>query len=248
MRFTRSEVALRCSLPWAFPIGKPNLCCADNSFKCASSITWAASHYYRHLFGLTPIPSSSSSTETPPRRPINILWLSRAKLDAYAMKHDDWSKRRGVRHLSNEPELLDGIREGIRQFCISGRCIYEDASEDPESWTEGVVHNGTIPVRFTSIDPTVHTLETQVQYVGHTSILISLHGGALGLSLFLPPGEATMIELQVKEGTEILGEVDREPMFGELGDRDEMKVRSSTSRTWASETFSPRWLRRLTCP
>jgi len=130
------------------------------------------------------------------------------------MKHDDWSKWRGVRHLRNEPELLEGIREGIRQFCSTGRCIYEDALEHPESWTQDIVDNATTPVRFTSIDPTVHALETQVQYVGHTSILISLHGGALGLSLFLPPGEATMIELQVKE---VSGNFHFEHMAYEMG-------------------------------
>ena len=130
------------------------------------------------------------------------------------MKHDDWSKWRGVRHLRNEPELLEGIREGIRQFCSTGRCIYEDALEHPESWTQDIVDNATTPVRFTSIDPTVHALETQVHYVGHTSVLISLHGGALGLSLFLPPGHATMIELQVKE---VSGNFHFEHMAYEMG-------------------------------
>jgi hypothetical protein len=194
-------------------VSKP-LCFANDSFKCASSITWAASHYYRHLFGLSPTPSAIPTDTPRPRRPINILWLSRAKLDAYTMKHDDWSKWRGVRHLSNEPELLEGIREGIRQYCTSGRCVYEDASENPESWAEGITGNTTTPVRFTSIDPTVHALETQIHYVGHTSILISLHGGALGLSLFLPPGEATMIELQVKE---VSGNYHFEHMAYEMG-------------------------------
>lgn len=192
---------------------------ADVSFKCASSITWAASHYYRHLFGFTPLSLSSPpiiDVPTPIRRPINILWLSRAKLDAYALKHDDWSKWRGVRHLVNEPEVLEGIREGIRDFCNTGRCFYPDALENPETWTDNSILgiNDTVPIRFASIDPTVHALETQVNYVGHTSILISLHGGALGLSLFLPPGDATMIELQVKE---VSGNFHFEHMAYEMG-------------------------------
>jgi hypothetical protein len=161
-------------------------------------------------------PASSPDLSAPQRRPINILWLSRAKLDAYALKHDDWSKWRGVRHLTNEPEVLEGIREGIRDFCDTGSCHYEDALENPESWTDTTILgvNDSIPIRFTSIDPTVHALETQVHYVGHTSILISLHGGALGLSLFLPPGEATMIELQVKE---VSGNFHFEHMAYEMG-------------------------------
>lgn len=185
----------------------------DGSFKCASSITWAASHYYRHLFGLAPLSLASSS---PQRRPINILWLSRAKLDAYALKHDDWSKWRGVRHLVNEPEVLDGIKDGIKDFCRTGHCYFEDALENPEAWTDNSALgiNDSIPMRFTSIDPTVHALETQVHYVGHTSILIALHGGALGLSLFLPPGDATMIELQVKE---VSGNFHFEHMAYEMG-------------------------------
>jgi hypothetical protein len=192
---------------------------SNDSFKCASSITWAASHYYRHLFGLPPLSLSTPSSSDPsaiPRRPINILWLSRAKLDAYALKHDDWSKWRGVRHLVNEPEVLEGIREGIRGFCSTGGCHYQDALENPESWTDNTILgvNDSVPIRFTSIDPTVHALETQVHYVGHTSVLISLHGGALGLSLFLPPGEATMIELQVKE---VSGNFHFEHMAYEMG-------------------------------
>ena len=132
------------------------------------------------------------------------------------MKHDDWSKWRGVRHLVNEPEVLDGIRQGIRDFCNTGACFYEDAIENPESWTDNssLEANDSIPIRFTSIDPTVHALETQVHYVGHTSILIALHGGALGLSLFLPPGDATMIELQVKE---VSGNFHFEHMAYEMG-------------------------------
>jgi hypothetical protein len=132
------------------------------------------------------------------------------------MKHDDWSKWRGVRHLVNEPEVLEGIRQGIKDFCSTGDCYFEDALETPESWSDNqpLTANDSIPVRFTSIDPTVHALETQVHYVGHTSILISLHGGALGLSLFLPPGEATMIELQVKE---VSGNFHFEHMAYEMG-------------------------------
>jgi hypothetical protein len=117
------------------------------------------------------------------------------------MKHKDWSQWRGVRHLSNEPALLEGIRNGIQDYCKSGDCYFQDALEYPETWNENDItpEDQPLPIRFTSIDPTVHALETQVHYVGHTSILVSQHGGALGLSLFLPPGEATMIELQVKE-------------------------------------------------
>lgn len=43
-----------------------------NRLKCASSLTWASSHYFRHLFGLSP--------SSPKKRAINVIWLSRAKM------------------------------------------------------------------------------------------------------------------------------------------------------------------------
>lgn len=151
------------------------------------------------------MPWTDPSTVSRAKRPINILWLSRSKLDAYAMKHDDWSKWRGVRHLYNEPALLDRIRRGISELCQERHdgpaCHFQDALAEPESWADsGVLEiNQSVPIRFSSIDPTVHTLGNQMHHVGHTTILISSHGGALGLSLFLSPGRGVVMELQVKE-------------------------------------------------
>lgn len=132
------------------------------------------------------------------------------------MKHDDWSKWRGVRHLTNEQDLLDGIRHGMRQVCERADCVFEDALEDPETWgrTDLLEIDQPIPIRFTSIDPTVHALETQIHHVGHTTILVSSHGGALGLSLFLPPGDGVIVELQVKE---VSGNFHFEHMAYEMG-------------------------------
>lgn len=200
------------------------------SYQCASTVTWAASHYYRHLFGLLPQSLSAAAADptallSPPRRPINILWLSRAKLDAYAMKHNDWSKWRGVRHITNEPALLDRIKRGITDFCIGrkgpGNCFFQDGQEEPDTWsdTSPLMPNVSIPVRFASIDPTVHALGTQIQYVGHTTILVSSHGGALGLSLFLPPGDGVLVELQVKE---VEGNFHFEHMAYEMGHKYQM--------------------------
>ncbi|ORX36448.1 hypothetical protein BD324DRAFT_580795 [Kockovaella imperatae] len=159
-----------------------------SSYTCASTITWAASHYYRHLFGLLP-------TESNRVQPINVLWLSREKLDTFAKEHGQWSSWRGIRHIENEDELLQRIRLGMRELCTDGKCVFEDAEEMPETWTQPA--KDIVPLRFATIDPMVHALETQIQFVGHTNILVSSHGGALGLSLFLPPGKATLVELQV---------------------------------------------------
>jgi hypothetical protein len=136
------------------------------------------------------------------------------------MKHDDWSKWRGVRHLYNEPALLDRIRRGVSELCQDRQdghmCHFQDGLEEPESWAESALleTNQSVPVRFSSIDPTVHTIGTQLHYVGHTTVLISSHGGALGLSLFLPPGKGVIMELQVKE---VSGNYHFEHMAYEMG-------------------------------
>jgi hypothetical protein len=157
--------------------------------RCASTITWASSHYYRHLFGLLPL------ADPVKRRPINVLWLSRSKLDAYAKSHNDWSNWRDIRHITNEPELITKLKNSMKELCDDGTCQFEDAQDYPEYWT--LEESDTPVIRFAMLDPTVHALETQIHYVGHTTILVSSHGGALGLSLFLPPGRGAIIELQV---------------------------------------------------
>ena len=141
---------------------------------CASSITWASSLYYRHLFGLAPVEA------------VNVLWLSRAKFDEWAMSHGDWSRYRAIRHIFNEAELVDRLRRGLR--AMDG---YEEV--DDVGW---MVPGG---IRFAEIDPSVHSLETQIRYLGHATIVIGSHGGAMGLTLFMPPGQGTVIELAVPE-------------------------------------------------
>lgn len=93
----------------------------------------------------------------------------------------------------------------------------------PESWAmtspEAGEADGPVPLRFAAIDPTVHALETQIHYVGHANILLSSHGGALGLSLFLRPGEATILELQVET---VQGNWHFQHMAREMGHEYEM--------------------------
>jgi hypothetical protein len=121
--------------------------------------------------------------------PVNILWLSRAKLDAYAQAHNDWSPWRDVRKLHNEKEVLARVRLGLEEMCAAGPsdafpngCVYEDAQDVPETWPNDAAHaSGPVPVRFATLDPTVHALETQVHFLGHTSVLVGQHGGAMGL-------------------------------------------------------------------
>lgn len=134
------------------------------------------------------------------RRPLNILWISRAKLDAVAEAQNDMSTWRGVRVLKNEGEVLARIRRGFSEMCgAASWCDFHDARDEPEGWGLDAVVEGPTPVRFASIDPTVHALETQIHYAGHASVIVGQHGGALGLGLFLPPGDAAIMELQVDE-------------------------------------------------
>ena len=167
--------------------------------------------------------SLSDPTIRNTRRPINVLWLSRAKLDNYAQSHDDWSNWRGFRHILNEKELVHGMKEALKRLCEGTEdfqlgCVFEDAQESPESWAvtapETVAEDQPVPIRFATMDPTVHALGTQIHYVGHASILISSHGGALGLSLFLPPGQGSIMELQV---TQVSGNFHFQHMAAEMG-------------------------------
>ena len=145
-----------------------------NRMPCASSITWAASLYYRRLFALEPV------------KAINVLWLSRAKFDEWQMSHNEWSRYRAIRHIYNEDELVGRIRRGLQ--ALDGFQEVDDL---------GWAASGGI--RFATIDPSVHSLETQVRYLGHATIVVGSHGGAMGLTLFMPPGAGTVVELAVPE-------------------------------------------------
>ncbi|RXK35673.1 hypothetical protein M231_07046 [Tremella mesenterica] len=231
---TIHSVGAGASLLSAMGVGQSNT--------CTSSITWAASHYYRHLMGLQP-PSITQSRPGGGTGSINVLWLSRSKLDAYATKHNDLGPWRANRVLTNEPQLLDRFRSGLQDMCLGSGpgshslfanrgCIFQDAQDKPESWGSSANEDGPVNVRFATIDPTVHSLEDQIHFVGHTTIMISSHGGAMGLSLFLPPGLGAMIELQV---IEVRGNYHFEHMAAQTGhgyERVEIDRRVDVEHVW----------------
>jgi len=140
---------------------------------------------------------------------MNILWLSRRQLDAYAIAHNDLSAWRAHRVLQNEEEVLLRLKRGLNDMCgpdgdgkrIFGSygCAFDDVDEDPDTWDTSLVpDNEPVPVRFADIDPTTVDLERQILFAAHSTIIVSQHGGGLGLSLFLPPGQAAILELQVR--------------------------------------------------
>ncbi|BEI80146.1 hypothetical protein CcaverHIS002_0106750 [Cutaneotrichosporon cavernicola] len=154
----------------------------SQAYGCASTISWAASHYYRHLFGLAPTTLNNTGA-------INILYLSRARLRHNLKDMSDWQE---YRELENEDEMLSRWRRGLREMCDD---CFVDANAHPEIWT--MSSEGKREVRFAAIDPTAYSLETQVQLAGHATLIVGQHGGALGLSLFLPPGRGAVLEFTV---------------------------------------------------
>lgn len=98
---------------------------------------------------------------------------------------------------------MDRIRTGLSNYCAATGnsddkgCTFEDAQNGVENWHVGSHANESRIIRFHTIDPSVHALESQLYLVGHSTILLSPHSGALGLALFLPPGFGHVIELQV---------------------------------------------------
>lgn len=158
-------------------------------YGCASTVSWAAAHYYRHLFGLS---SPSLNTTQAGPRPINILYVSRARLRHYL--HEDMVEWQKFRELKNEDELLMRWRVGLREMC-GDDCEFVDANAHPEAWTQP--SGDKRQIRFAAIDPVAYSLETQVRLVGHATLLVGQHGGALGLCLFLPPGRGAVLELTV---------------------------------------------------
>jgi capsular polysaccharide biosynthesis protein len=152
-------------------------------YHCASTVTWAAAHYYRHLFGLAP-PSNSTPH-------INILYVSRARLRHHL--NDDVAAWQAYRELVNEKEMLMRWREGLHELC-GDTYEFVDANAHPEAWAQT---GGKRQIRFAAIDPIAHSLETQVHLAGHATLLVGQHGGAMGLSLFLPPGRGAVLEFAV---------------------------------------------------
>jgi hypothetical protein len=132
-----------------------------------------------------------------------VLYLSRATFNAYAEAHGDWSKWRTYRRLENDGELIARLRRGLGEYCADGACVFDDDEQNPAAWTQrsgsGDGDGGRKHVRFAAIDPMVHALETQVHYAGNAQLLVSQHGGGLGLALFMQPAQGAVVELQVEE-------------------------------------------------
>ncbi|KAJ7917973.1 hypothetical protein B0H13DRAFT_1993783, partial [Mycena leptocephala] len=50
-------------------------------------------------------------------------------------------------------------------------------------------------LRFATLDPTTSALAAQLGAVGRADVVVSVHAGALGLTLFMPTGRASVVEL-----------------------------------------------------
>jgi hypothetical protein len=85
----------------------------------------------------------------------------------------------------------------LTEFCEAKGCVFKDGQNGLSDWHKGSGSDEPRVIRFHTIDPSVHAIENQLYLVGHSTVLVSPHSGALGLSLFLPPGYGHIIELQV---------------------------------------------------
>jgi len=92
---------------------------------------------------------------------------------------------------------LNRIRSGLAEFCEDQGITFQDGQDGLADWHVGSNASESRTIRFHTIDPSVHAIENQLYLVGHSTVLVSPHSGALGLSLFLPPGYGHVIELQV---------------------------------------------------
>jgi hypothetical protein len=99
--------------------------------------------------------------------------------------------------VDNEEELLNRFRSGLTAFCEQQGCVFQDGQDGLSDWHVGSLTNQSRIIRLHTIDPSVHAIENQLYLVGHSTVLVSPHSGALGLGLFLPPGYGHIIELQV---------------------------------------------------
>ncbi|KAF7368841.1 hypothetical protein MVEN_00209500 [Mycena venus] len=155
------SVGAGASLLSATGVGRP--------FSCASELVWGASLWLRWVWGFEALPANVGAyaerrdvdleverrapvgkTGADAGEPIQVLFLSREKFDAYTRHKNHqisgWSE---ARHINNEGELLAGLRKGLAELCrvetkVAGSstthtpgshdCAFTDANALPGSW------------------------------------------------------------------------------------------------------------------
>ncbi|KAJ7204327.1 hypothetical protein GGX14DRAFT_368755 [Mycena pura] len=174
-------------------------------FACASELVWGASLWLRWLWGFErSVPGGAYVNSED--APLQVLFLSREKFDAYNRHSKHQSGWQEARHISNERELLAGLRAGLAGLCRATTAV--PARGHPSRWRPPVNNTGAAgalaekratggarALRFSVLDPTTMALASQLGLVGRTDVVISVHAGALGLTLFMPTGRASVIEL-----------------------------------------------------
>ncbi|KAJ7621023.1 hypothetical protein FB45DRAFT_928140 [Roridomyces roridus] len=120
---------------------------------CASELVWGASLWLRWLWGMEALPGGELDLEEDlfrrdamakrapvgqlqdHRPPVQVLFLSREKFDALT-KHQNkkLSSWQESRHITNEHELVDGLRKGLEGLC---RIVTDVGRGTPSSHTPG---------------------------------------------------------------------------------------------------------------
>ncbi|KAJ6551746.1 hypothetical protein B0H19DRAFT_1158756 [Mycena capillaripes] len=76
-----------------------------------------------------------------------------------------------------------------------------EGSANERRWGNSTSHTPRAPtagpraLRFATLDPTTTALAAQIGAVGRADVVVSVHAGALGLTLFMPTGRASVVEL-----------------------------------------------------
>jgi len=117
-----------------------------------------------------------------------ILWVSRK----YHERAESLSGFAQGRKITNEASTLQAIYKKLNEYCNIGRdCTFiRDRSLSVSPSRKQVI-------AWEVIDPTVIGLRSQIELFGNADLVIGVHGGALGMTMFCEPGaHVALIELQ----------------------------------------------------
>jgi hypothetical protein len=151
-------------------------------YTCTSSLVWATSLYIRHLYELKPRLDPNQSD-------FRIVWISRK----FHERKDNLPGFAQGRKIANEAEVLKALFGKMKEYCTSeNECVFEEDRSFPLP-----KYSSKQTIRWQSVDPTVLGLTPQVELFGNANLVIGVHGGALGMTMFCEPGpQVALIELQ----------------------------------------------------
>ncbi|KAF8218153.1 hypothetical protein K438DRAFT_1556411 [Mycena galopus ATCC 62051] len=175
---------------------------------CASELVWGAGLWLRWLWGLEALPGGVEPGRVG-ADPVQVLFLSREKFDAHAHPNHKLTAWQEARNINNEHALVAGLREGLAGLCrVVTPVVGMEGTANERRWevdanlasaNASALHAraGSAPraLRFATLNPTASALPTQIASVGRANVVVNVHARALGLTLFMPTGRASVVEL-----------------------------------------------------